>query len=53
MSLINRIVRGVLIAQTTLASFSTTKYPYNINQEEYAGYLKKVERAEKSIEKNE
>ena len=36
-----------------LAGFARYKYPYNINVEENAGYLKKVHRAEDLISKSE
>lgn len=31
------------------AQFCLYKYPYNINQEEHASYLKKVGKAEKEV----
>ena len=36
-----------------LAGFARYKYPYNINVEENAGYLRKVRRAEDLISQSE
>ena len=40
-----------LILRSTL-SFTRYKVPYNINKEEHASYLKKVERAEKVLDES-
>ena len=50
MKIINRtnIYQGFATFRTVFL-FSKYKYPYNINVEENASYLKKVEKADKSL----
>jgi len=45
MIVINRLVFSRTLVSSASYSFSKYKYPYNINREEGAGYLKKVEKA--------
>lgn len=39
------------IINKTISKFCIYKYPYNINREEHANYLKKVNKAQQDIEK--
>lgn len=46
MQIITKLVPRFSLLLPTRAAFCNYKYPYNINREEYANYLKKVEKAE-------
>lgn len=50
MRAISRLNLGGQLIHVFGAQFCIYKFPYNINREEHASYLKKVEKAEKSIE---
>ncbi len=45
MKVLNRLNLPSVLTQIIKAQFCDYKYPYNINREEHASYLKKVERA--------
>jgi hypothetical protein len=44
-----RLGLGGVLTRTSLFPFCIYKYPYNINQEEHANYLKRVGKAEKEM----
>ena len=45
MKIINRNIYQQLFVNRIFFSFCKKSYPFNINQEEHANYLKKVEKA--------
>jgi hypothetical protein len=49
MRAISRLGVANSLRQVLQAQFCIYKYPYNINKEEHAAYLKKVEKAEKDL----
>jgi hypothetical protein len=49
MRVIQRLSIGNAILKVVNSQFCIYKYPYNINQEEHANYLKRVGKAEKEI----
>ena len=50
MRIINRTIYRGFLADKIPYFFCKNKYPYNINIEENANYLKKVVKAEKDLE---
>ena len=49
MLVVRKLALGVRLTASLLSPFSIYKYPYNINQEEHASYLKRVAKAEKDL----
>ena len=50
MKIVTRNIYRQLLVSKVFYNFSKTTYPFNINQEEHANYLKKVQKAEKRLD---